>query len=333
MLNTQAEIEQSVRSNLPIIFGQTDSVDRETFQQKYNALVDYATAVSAPILGPETIRYQSMLLYISLLFLSLRMFRIPQVKIGDQPVSVDSRLLVIYAIFIGAIIVVFLTKAYVDYQRAHFVRTRNDQAVLELQVLLNVGLARRNIQNYFWFEIFDAIGRSYRAYSDATAAVLNKPPDSGQSISNQAFSLDRNALSKIPDTQAEIAKLDAYLSLLVLDLSADENRFQQEAVAIRSGARLESEDDLVLAHPRPYEKIRAAFDRSLRKWLDARSHLVDEHLHIQIEYLGKSPEVQQLQAMHPVLKRIGKIRRLYAALEIAMPVAFAVLAILYVQFR
>ena len=330
-MSTKAEIEQSIRNNLPIIFGDIDSVDRDAFRQKYDALVDYAATVSAPFLGAETIRYQSMLLYVSLLFLSVSLFRIGKIKIGESLVSVDAKLLVIYALFIGAITVVFLTKAYVDYQRARFVRARNDQARLELRELMTVGLLRKHIQEYFWLEMFDAIGRSYKAYDDAARATLNKPPEF-KHISMQALSLDRTALSKNSDTKAEIARQDAYLATLVAELTDDENPFRKEAEAILSSARAQPEDPLMAYSARSYEEIRAAYDQTLGKWLDARNHLTDEHLDIVMENMGKGPEVHRLEAMVHVLKRMGSIRRIYAALEIVTPVAFAIFAILYVRF-
>jgi hypothetical protein len=51
-----------------------------------------------------------------------------------------------------------------------------------------------------------------------------------------------------------------------------------------------------------------------------------------MENMGKGPEVHRLEAMVHVLKRMGSIRRIYAALEIVTPVAFAIFAILYVRF-
>src|SRR5215831_12037578 len=104
-MKTQAEIEQSIRDNLPIIFGGKDSVERQAFKQKYDALVDYAASVSAPFLGPETVRYQSMLLYLSLIFLSLNLFKIGQIKFSEMLFNVDKKFVIFYSIFIGTIIV------------------------------------------------------------------------------------------------------------------------------------------------------------------------------------------------------------------------------------
>jgi hypothetical protein len=333
-MSTKEEIEQSIRNNFSIIFGKSDPVDFGAFQRKYNALVDYAATVSAPFLGAETIRYQSMLLYVSVLFLSVSLFWIGRIRIGESLVSVDRNLLVIYAVFIGAVIVVFLTKAYVDYQRARFVRARNDEvldeAVSELQGLITIAFLRRRIQQYFWQELSDAIGRSYQPYADAVAAALNKQPNF-EHIPMRVWRLDRTALSENPDTKAEIARQDEFLAGLVAALTDDEKRFREKAEIILSTAQARSEDP-GMSFSDSYQNIRAAYEQCLSKWSDARDDLASEELHLAVKNMGNTSEVVGTEAMVRVLKRIRTIRRIYAALEIAAPVALAIFAILYVGF-
>jgi hypothetical protein len=93
-MRNQAEIEESIRNNLSIVFGKAESVDRVAFLEKYNRMLDYATTVSQPFLSPETIRYQSTLLYASLIFISLSLFHLPNIQIVANAVSVNRRLLV-----------------------------------------------------------------------------------------------------------------------------------------------------------------------------------------------------------------------------------------------
>src|ERR1700722_10568087 len=153
-MSTEAEIKQSIRNDLAILFGESEPTDLRVFREKYNRLVEYATAVSAPFLGPETIRYQSMLLYVSVLFLSISLFKLGGIKVFDTVLSVDHKLLVAYEVFIGMVIVIFLVKAYVDYLRARFTRSRNAGVGSELAALMSAGLVKRHIQHYFWLEIF-----------------------------------------------------------------------------------------------------------------------------------------------------------------------------------
>ena len=330
-MSTKAELEKSIRDNFSIIFGLSESVARDAFLLRYNAFLDSAAAVSASVLGPETIRYQSMLFYVSVLFVSVSLLRLGKIKVFDNLISVDRRLLVIYAVFIGAIIVVFLIKAYVDYQRALFVRDRHQQVTTELRDLIAVGLSKRHIQEYFWLELFDAIGRTYKVYDDAGREAANSAPEFRHTPS-QVFILDRKALYKNIDTKAEITRQEIFLASLVTELTADETRLRDEAEIILSPARAQPEDPLTFFTDRRYEKIRAVFEQTLDKWFVVRNSLTDEHLDSVMENLRYSQETQQLDAMIHRMKRILKIRRVYAAIEVAAPVLFAIFAILYVQF-
>jgi hypothetical protein len=329
-VSTKVELEKSIRDNFSIIFGLSESVARDVFLLKYNAFLDSAAAVSASVLGPETIRYQSMLLYVSAFFVSVSLFRLGKIKVFDNLISVDRRLLVIYAVFIGGIIVVFLIKAYVDYQRARFLRSRHQQVTTELRELIAVGLSKRHIQEYFWLELFDAIGRTYKVYDDAGREAANGTPEFKHTPS-QALVLDRKALYRNIDTRAEIVRQETFLASLVAELTADEKRFQEEAEIILA-ARAQPEDPMTFLSDRSYEKIRAAFEQTLDKWFVVRNSLTDEHLDSVMENLGHSQETQRLEAMIQTMKRILTIRRMYAALEIVVPVVFAIFAIVYVQF-
>jgi hypothetical protein len=329
-VDTKERIEQSIRANCPIIFGDSDAVDTKAFKQKYDDLVDSAVTASAPFLGAETVRYQSMLLYFSLLLLAVSLFQIGQVKIGESVVSVDRRLLVIYTLFIGAIILTFLTKVYVDYQRARFLLHKNDQVSLELREMVSVGVLKKRIQYHFWLEIFDAIGRAYQTYDDALSAALGTASEF-KPIPMQMVPLDRVSLSKSPELKEEIENLNSYLAVLGAELTRDENRVREEADRIVSTMRSQLKDDPVgLYTHQACEAIRAVNGQTLQIWLDARNHLTDQVLDGVVR--NDPPELIQLNAMLAVLKRRLKTRRIYTGLEVVTPVAFAIFATLYVYF-
>jgi hypothetical protein len=329
-MTTEAQIEQSIRSNLSLIFGDSEAVEYGAFRQKYNALVDYAAAVTAPFLGAETIRYQTMLLYLSLLFLSISLFKIGNVKIGDTVVSVDSKLIVVYSVLILIVIAIFLVKAYVDYQRAHFVREKNQEVITELREMMSVGLLRKHIQEYFWLEIFDAIGRSYKAYDDAWRAATGSPAEF-KLMSMQALTLDRARLAKIPETRADIERLDAYLAELTAQIANDEKHFRFASdSALKAPQSSDPFEDFSLPSS---IKISDAFDQHLRKWFKVRNSLTDKHMDFVFEKAGKDHERVRLNAMVEVLQKIEPIRRIYVTLEIVAPVLFSIFCILYVRFR
>lgn len=330
-LTTEDEIKESIVSNLALIFGESKAVDPRTFREKYNSLVENAGAVSAPFLGPETIRYQTMLLSLSVLFISISLFRIGGIKIGDTVVSVDSKLLVIYAVLIFLVIVIFLIKARLDFQRALFVRERNANTTSELRELIGLGMLMKRIQEYFWLEISDAIGRSYKTYDEASRATLNQPSEFTH-ISMQVVNLDRPGLNKIAETKAELARLDAYLTSFVAEVADDEELLRQECVDILSAVPDNSDDPYLAFRDNRYERIRTAFDGSLGKWFSARNALIDKHLDVVMENLQGDEAVHQLQAMVKILKRTRTIQNVYASIEIFAPVLFAIFSILYVRF-
>jgi hypothetical protein len=331
-MHTQAEIEQSITEHLAIIFGGKDSVERQAFIQKYNALVGYVANVSAPFLGPETVRYQSMLLYFSLIFLMLNLFRVGQIKLSEILFAVDKRFLIFYGIFMGAITVIFLSKAYVDYQRARLVRSQNVEASTEVRELITIALLRKHIQQYFWMEIFDAIGQSYKAYSDAASSAIGSD-EKFEHKNMQAFTIDRASLTKLPETEAELKAQERYLKELISRLNDDEMLFRKEVEPILVEARTKQKDPrYAFEVPSPYDKVTAVYERTLGKWMEARNHLTDVNLDFVLKQGGHAPENLQLEAMIQVLRRMVKIRRIYASLEVFVPIAFAIATVAYVIY-
>jgi hypothetical protein len=331
-MHTQAEIEQSITKHLAILFGGNDSVESQAFIQKYNALVQYVANVSAPFLGPETVRYQSMLLYFSLIFLVLNLFRVGKIKLSEILFTVDKRFLIFYGIFMGAITVIFLSKAYVDYQRARLVRSQNVEASAEVRELITIAMLRKHIQQFFWLEIFDAIGQSYKAYSDAASSAIGSDQNF-EPIKMQAFTIDRAALTKIPETEAELKAQESYLKKLISQLNGDEMLFRKEVEPILVEARTKQNDPrYAFDVPSPYDKIKAVYERTLGKWMEARNHLTDVHLDFVLKQGANAPENLKLEAVMQVLRRMVTIRRIYASLEVFVPIAFATATIAYVIY-
>jgi len=325
-MRTQADVEQSIRNQLPILFGKKSAVDTQRYLEKRKAVAEYATAVSEPFLNEQTLRYQSMLLYISLIFVSVHLLNIAKLKIEGQDITVDTRLLALYSILIGLIAIIFVIKAYVDRKRAYFVRGTNDHAILELRELIGVGLVKKQIQHYFWLEIYDAIGLAYQSYQDAGMKSAGGVSDF-KHRPVQFRQLDRVLLGQNPELASELSAQDTYLSQLKSQLAADEASFRADAdaaLAIPAPTFLPPD---AYVHAR-YDGVRMAYERWLSPWLEGRNHLNDEHLSHVLE--GVTPEIQQLDAMVDVLKHIVGIRRIYAWLEIVGPILFAVLCLLFV---
>ena len=329
-MHTQEQIASAVRESLPYSFGRAETVDRGLYMKKHDALVAHATAVSKAPLSSETLRYQSMLLYTTLVFVGVYLFKVKELKVADYAITVDRRMLLVYSVFMAAVTAVFLLKAYVDIQRNKFVLSKSPRAYSELQELIQVGILKRRVQEYFWFELFDVIGAAYKTYDDALSQVLNKQP-TFEPLALNAINVDVAALKKVPALTSEIGALEAKFADLSANLREDERQFSEKAKEIvrRSQAWREDQDELRAFNP-AYDELEAAYGQHLRGWFEARGELTSEHLGLAIKDIDNSPETLQLKAMLSVLKRAVRIRWLYAALEIVAPPAFAAGAIVTV---
>jgi len=328
-MRAKEEIKESIRGNLPIVFGKVDPVDPKAFRERFSAAVDYLLAISEPFLKPETIRYQSILLYVTLIFLSLSLLRIGKVKIGEDVVSVDHRLLVVYTLFIVGVAAIFLIKAFVDFQRARVARNKNAHVMEDSTRLIEIGSFRRSIQQYFWRQIFDAIGRSYQVYDDAVAQILPNAVRSTH-IPLSVIELDFDRLRKSPELAMELATQENHLASLTTELAEDENRFRDKAETILTSSVTEQQNQPESRPASRYEQLSSAYDRRLRNWVDARNELAEELLSVRVATFGDTQEIRQLNAMKAILQRVSTVRRIYAAVEIVMPIIFAVGGVVYV---
>ena len=330
-MHTQGDIEASIRGALSIIFGKSESVDPQDFRSKFAGLVDFATNASEPILKPETLRYQSILIYWTLILLTLHYFRVGKFKIADAILDVDRRLFLVYSIFLVAVAAIFLIKSYIDYQRSTFAREKHSTAVSELQLLMSIGRMKRMLQEHFWLEIFDAIGRTYETYSSAMDEILERT-ESRKHMDMRVSKLDLAKASEVPELKAEIETQQSYLSTMKAALEKDVTRLRQRVESMPQ-AKHETPDEWpsFSSHDK-FTAVRKAFDETLGRWFEARNNLTSEHLHLKIQEVGESPELRQLDAMLNVLTRTARIRRVYGALEVASPVLFAAFGIAFVWY-
>lgn len=152
MAQDSGEIEQSIRNGLPILFGEAETVDSSLYLAKRKAATEYAIAATGPFLTSETIRYQSILLYVSLVYITVSLFKVGTFKLGDAMISVDHRFSILYGCFILAMAAIFVTKSYVDYSRVQFTREKDDHAFAELSELISLGNLRKTVNNITGFK-------------------------------------------------------------------------------------------------------------------------------------------------------------------------------------
>ena len=314
LMSTEEEIKGLVRNNLPLLFGEEDDW---SFPAE-GAVADHSAALSAPVLSDETIRYQSMLLYVSALFLAVTAFKIREIKLGDNPILVDRSLLIIYAIFIAVVILIFCIKVSLDYQRASFIATKSDLELWKFEKSRKAQFDIQSIQSYFTQELSAAISCSYEVYQNALRKAGNEPPDHTQ-VPARPLSLEN--VPRNVDTRTEIARLNTYLQRPFVELAADENYFQKEVEGILGVPGRAQSEDLV----KTKEKIDAACDQHLRKWFNARAQLAHERLDASL----KSKQ-DKWEALLRLAERRRTIQSRYRNLEVVAPIIFAIGAIVYV---
>jgi hypothetical protein len=61
---TKEEIQQYIKTNLPLQFGLQETMEANTYRQKFQAYLEFVIARVSPTLSSETVRYQSMLYYL-----------------------------------------------------------------------------------------------------------------------------------------------------------------------------------------------------------------------------------------------------------------------------
>jgi hypothetical protein len=334
-LSTEDEIRKSILRNLPIAFGEAAAVEAGAVIAKFNELLDYASAVSAPFLGPDTIRYQTMLLTLSLFLMATSVFRFTAVKLFDVSVQVGGKFFVLYSALIAAVAAIFAVKSFVDHERARFIRMKNFNVKHEFIALITLSLDLKDIQDYFWLEIFDAIGRAYDFYSSfASAVVAGGGSSANVSIPMQVFNLDRAALAKVPQKKIELDRLDRYRQKLCDALERDKARFRKDAEAIVEAYKKQDHSDpSVVLQDHSYDDMEKAYQSHLQKWFDVRNELVDRKLDVVDDRARLNEESRQAEGIEAVLRKIMTIRTVYAICEITAPIVFAAASILLVVLR
>lgn len=323
-MESQLTPEAFLRKAFPVAHGTADEVDQKAYLKKRDLALEYAINCTSAILSAETSRYQSILLYGSLLLTFLNLFSAKTLKLFDVEVPVDGTLFIFYGAFLAGIAVIFSLKAWVDFSRHELVRSKGAGAVGELRELLGIGALRRTLHQYFWNEAFLAIGATDRAYQEAVSSLLDMPRIPPLILDN-AISVDLDAMKRIPALTREIGTMEAQRAHLAEALRGLEHRFRCEADAIISMA----EED-VPADQTKYDLLRAAYESTLGPWFDARKKLTDEGFEALVVEGDQSPTIARSRDLLGLLKRMLLIRRLYFWTEVGGPLLFAAAVLVYV---
>ena len=323
-MRAQSDIEMSIREHLPVLFGKTAVVSGDEYNEKLEDLIEHASSASEPFLGAETLRYQSILLYASLILASVNIFKLSKVKIGDSFVSVDKHLLLIYAGFLAGIALMFLLKVFIDYERVKLRREKRAGAIIKIHELNISAIHIRTVQAHFWKMLSDRIRRAYQTYREVYSEAKGETID--RSIMQSVTPLpDLTTLAREPGLRIEIEANERVIEKFSAQIDEDERQFISAAREILLSDAPDP-NDLVFGHLRKAMRIGESFDTTLQPWVEACSKLSWEAL----SSVSESVDVLRMNSLVSVIKKIDRIQWIYAAVEVLGPFALALAAIIYV---
>jgi len=325
VMSTKQQIENTARVCCPLVFWNPYAVPEREFLQKYDALADSAAGASASFLSPDAIRYQSLLLYSSLIFLSVSLFKFNTVKILENSVAVDRRLYALYTTFMVLIALLFVLKAYADALRTQAAGTKHALMTRDFTEMMRVGILRRHIQHYFWLELSDAIGRAYQVYEEALSRAAGQT-NSSTLLKMNALTIDRAAIRKTPELAPELEFQECVFESLAAKLAKDEASFK---AAVEANYRQTTPPGTPNASPHfvPDADVRTPYEQFIRPWIDARIALLNESYELT---MSKGDIIlKQSNAILSVIKRMRKVRFIYNIIEIMLPLVFAACTIAY----
>ena len=325
---TSDELAQSIRNQFPLIFGDRDLVSSADFYEAYNAVAEYTVKSSEPALKSESHKQQWSLAGASIGLIALILFKVGELKIGDVKVAVDSKVLVWYAVFLSILLATFLLRASLDLKRAALARNKDSNKLDLLKDLVQTAFVKRNLQQFFWLELFHQIGLRYETYSKAQVTDPNDAPH--ERIDMRILKMDIAGLKKLEEFSAEIVSHEEFVEDMVRQLDSDAQRFLNRVLEYDNPVMSKSTLQESGSWGR-FSSVTQYFDTYLKAWLDARDALSSVSLDVSLDKRAMR-ETVMLDAQLALLRKARNITRLYTFTEIALPTLLALSALGYVVF-
>jgi hypothetical protein len=341
-VNRSEEIKTTIRNHFPSIFGQLKQADVRPFFEKYNIYIDFMAGLSGAFMTAETVRYQSIMLVSSLFLAIIQLFKPTHANVSTFTIDITPAFLAIYTGYLFALVIIFLTKASLDDERALILRKKNAHVVAELRSLNELASWRRNAELHFWTKIVKSIGSAYYSHRAAEAELMGldtpiREPD--LATSEAVIEGGREADDELKNV---IDKLQDFLSDFTSRLSKDERSYKNigdqllleysnKIAAIPKSDSIENRLGRMqnqLEHDgirREYaHKLEQAYERYLEKWVEARADLSREVIPTQFF------EADLQEAMRKDAKKAINVRRIYLLAEVGLPIIFVICVIAYV---
>jgi hypothetical protein len=329
-------IKSSVLAALPFAFANSGSDDASSFRERYVSFSDFVAKATKSPLSSETGRYQSLLLYLSLLFAGVCFLGPQIIKFDPFKEKADfvgsTTFMLLMSVLIVAVGTIFVLKALIEYKTNELSLIKDSVSSPQLTAFIRLCLTKTIIDRYNWLCIFDEIGATYKLYSDTTADVLRVPKDFTHIPLKHEYIVDLDELAKVPELANVIAARREFVNKALSALQKDRSNFEDLIKPIigkyeKTENSEPNDDTLTLLSSKTdfhdMGEIENSFSTTLGKWFDARGDLSLNELHISKE----DPLTKMEKDVVNLVKRSKLIRRTTLCLEIIFPLAFAIIVL------
>ncbi len=334
------------QEQFPHICGNDTMSDVRKFQALIGDLNSHIERLTAPFLSASVLRYQSMLLYASLIFAIVHLFSLPTLPETLLSLPVDGPTKILLTGFITIIAAIFLLGYRVDRQRNRLTNAVAAESTQSIKDYINFLMVKRKVEEEFWARLHNRIWSEYEATNNAVFAVYDSKP----SITRDPMAVGRIDLEQTrklwPDLSESIESKSDFVETISAELDADVARFNakmfdlelekaplREELATLQPAEASDSHQPSLRHLELMQGDRALKQRArdlhrrhIRSWIQAANgvtELIYEHTvrNPGPDVLAMSKDYEQTMA------RVVAARTRYVALEVGLPVAFAIAAL------
>lgn len=317
------ELTKALKAEFPLLFDAKELVSAPDFYQAYNEVAEHSIRATDPPLKPETHKHQWTLMGFAIGLIALVLFKVGEIKVAEALIDVDCHVLMWYSVFVSALLLTYLLRVAADFKRAKLARQKDSEKLTALSDLVEMALAVRSIQQYYWLELFHQIGERYAVYLHARSFAGNAA--SAQNIDIRVFNLDIEALKKASEFRSQIEGHEIFIKSLIAALDKDVERFKDKVEIFNRKAQAAEAE---VSDWGRYSHIRDLFERYLKPWFDLRNSLTDVQLDVVFNKRAMR-ESLMLDAQLAVLKQARNIRRMYAISEVVLPCTLALASIIY----
>jgi hypothetical protein len=314
---TEEGIRSSILAALHFAFG---PVDASTFRQRLETLSDFAAKYTKSPLTTETARYQSLLIYLSLIFLAIQLF-------GPNAISVitpfsrtelhDAVFMALFSALIIAVALIFAMKVFVDYTVAGFTITSETFAALEVaNSIPTLEANKTRVDNHYVVSLLNIIGQTHRTYEETVKGATGYRvfPSGLIKIPEDFFKVNFEELGKGQALSSFLEDRKEFISEVKRHLEEDLSNCTRGVKSIKK---------LGVRNWQRRKEIKTVYSTTLEKWVSAGKQIGKQFLFLSQEEVYR----KRTDAIRDVLRRARIADRIIKTCEVTLPIAFALLVL------